>query len=96
MPLIKFTRVEVLQPREFCRIFFGISHLSTEDIVEYESESGYRKKCVKLLAKVTGRGERTVRSWGAGIKFEKMPECYKLTLAYALKATQLDAKKYAA
>lgn len=96
MPPIKIAKVEAQEPREFCRICFGISHLNVEDIVEYESESGYRKKCVKLLAKVTGRGERTVRSWGAGIKFEEMPECYKLTLAYALKAIQLDAKKQVA
>lgn len=83
MSRFKFSQVQGIEAREFCRIAFGYNELPLEEIVEYETESGYRKKCVKLLAKVTGREERTVRSWGAGIKFDLMPECYKLTLGYA-------------
>ncbi|BAY50478.1 hypothetical protein SAMD00079811_81070 (plasmid) [Scytonema sp. HK-05] len=39
---------EARNPRDFCRICFGIDGLPPEEIAEYESESGYRKRCVKF------------------------------------------------
>lgn len=75
-------------PRKFCRICFGINELPLEEIAELETESGYRKSCVKLLARVIGVTERAVRTWGKGLNFEKMPECHKKTMAYALLAME--------
>ncbi len=82
-----------MAPRDFCRICFGIDRLPPEEIAEFETESGYRKRCVKLLARVIGVTERAVRTWGKGLNFEKMPECHKKTLAYALKALQISGQK---
>ncbi|SRR5579883_797836 len=77
-------------PREFCRICFDIAHLSQEEIAEYETESGYRKKCIKLLAKVLGVAECSVRRWGSGLNFADIPEYHKLSLAYALQAADMQ------
>lgn len=76
---------EKISPRDFCRAWFGIANLSVEMILDFETETDYRAKCVKLLAKVTGADERTVYGWGRNLNFEKIPEHYKITLAYALK-----------
>lgn len=68
---------KTVQPRQFCRKWFN----ATE---EDEQVYGYRAKCVKLLSQIIGVEPHTISSkWGAGIDFEKMPEQYQRTLAYA-------------
>ncbi|MBW4628254.1 MAG: hypothetical protein KME49_22760 [Brasilonema octagenarum HA4186-MV1] len=81
-------------PRQFCRQWFGISSLPVDEIAECETESDYRRKCVKLLARVLGLKERTIRGWGSGLNFEKMPQCHRLALAYALQATEGEQKNF--
>ncbi len=77
------------EPREFCRIWFGVSHLSPSEMADYETQSGYRRECIMLLAKVLGVAECSVRRWGDGLNFATIPEYHKLALAYALKAADL-------
>jgi hypothetical protein len=65
-----------MKAREFCRRWFGAT-------LEDEQERGYREKCVVLLSKVLHIRENTIQRWGKGLDFEKMPEPYEVTLAYA-------------
>lgn len=66
-----------MRPRDFCREWFGV----TEDD---ETQWGYRGRCVKLLAEITGLKVDTVERWGSGIDFPNMPPQYGNTLAYAI------------
>lgn len=66
-----------MKPRQFCRLWFN----ATE---EDERARGYRKQCVKLLARVIGLEEDTVERWGSGIEFPGMPAQYENTLSYAM------------
>jgi hypothetical protein len=84
---------EAIEPRKFCRIWFGIDTLTPDEISDRETESGYRKSCVKVLSTVLGLQERTVRGWGRGLNFERTPYCHKLALGYALQAMQAKAGK---
>lgn len=95
MLTLKFLPQQV-EARQFCRIWFGIADMSLDFIADYETQQGYRKECVALLSTITGLSIRTVRSWGAGIRFQRMPACYRLTLAYALKAAEIEKKKQVA
>lgn len=81
-------------PRQFCREWFGIAKLSPDEMAEHETQSGYRKQCVRVLVKTLGVKERTVRGWGKGLSFEKCPEPHRLALAYALQAAKAEQKKY--
>ncbi|MBO3462120.1 hypothetical protein G7B40_031075 [Aetokthonos hydrillicola Thurmond2011] len=76
---------EGIEPRKFCRIWFGINHLSATEINNHEVHASYRRKCVKLLAQVLGVCASSVRKWGADINFSGIPHHHKLALAYALK-----------
>lgn len=69
--------VKTVQPREFCQKWFNATERD-------EQLRGYRAKCVKLLSQVVGIESHTISSkWGSGLDFEKMPEQYQKTLAYA-------------
>jgi hypothetical protein len=69
--------VKPVKPREFCRLWFDADE-------EMENTWGYRAECVRLLSRVLGVRPETISSkWGEGIEFEKMPEQYEKTLAYA-------------
>lgn len=65
-----------MKAREFCQRWYK----STAD---EELTRGYREKCVTLLARVLRLRENTIQRWGSGLDFEKMPEQYEVTLAYA-------------
>ena len=65
-----------MKAREFCRRWFKSSE-------EDEQVRGYREQCVVLLSKVLRVRENTIQRWGSGLDFEKMPEQYEVTLAYA-------------
>ena len=65
-----------MKAREFCQRWFKAT-------AEDEQERGYREKCVVLLSKVLRARENTIQRWGSGLDFERMPEQYEVTLAYA-------------
>jgi hypothetical protein len=67
---------QMMLPREFCQRWF-------RSTPEDEQQRGYREKCVALLSKVLRIRENTIQRWGGGIDFERMPEHYQVTLAYA-------------
>ncbi len=89
MPKIETLPTKGIEPRQFCRIWFGVNHLPPSEIADYETQSGYRRECIMLLAKVLGVAECSVRRWGDGLNFAMIPEYHKLSLAYALKAADL-------
>ena len=84
-----------VKPREFCRIWFGLQNLSPSEIDACETETGYRAKCIDIIARVLGLSVRAVRSWGRGLEFENMPASYEKSLGYALKNALNGSKKAA-
>lgn len=65
----------------FCDRWHRLDQLSNEERSKARSKHGYRAKCVRLIAAVLRVEESTVNSWGA--RFERMPEHYQTSLAYA-------------
>ena len=69
--------VKPVKAREFCRLWFNAN-------AQMEATRGYRAECVRLLSRILAVQTETISSkWGSGIDFEKMPEQYERTLAYA-------------
>lgn len=70
-------KVKPVKAREFCKLWFGAD-------AQMEATRGYRAECVRLLSRILAVQTETISSkWGSGIDFEKMPEQYERTLAYA-------------
>ena len=73
---------EGIHPRIFCRRWFGLSAINengkprfTEgQILAMESEHGYRKKCIHLIAKILKIKPNTIQRWGKGVDFDKIPD----------------------
>jgi hypothetical protein len=69
--------IKPVKAREFCRLWFGAD-------AQMEAARGYRAECVRLLSRILAVQTETISSkWGSGIDFDKMPEQYERTLAYA-------------
>ena len=70
-----------IHPRIFCRRWFGLEaineygrpRLTEEQIVEMESEHGYREKCINLIARILKIKPNTIHRWGKGVAFDKIP-----------------------
>jgi len=77
-----------IEPRQFCRIWFGLDKLSAKELDQCETETGYRANCVKVLSRVLKVSPRAVRNWGEGLEFERIPQHYKQSLGYALDAAK--------
>jgi hypothetical protein len=73
-----------ITPREFCRIMNNLQELPMEEILEQEREHGYRKQCIILLSKVLKVSTGTIKNWGKGIDFKRIPEPYTYSLGYYL------------
>jgi hypothetical protein len=71
-----------LEPRQFLRYCFGIADLSPEELLEEETDSQYRKKCITVLCAIFDVQRPTVRKWGSDLNFEGMPNYCKIALAY--------------
>lgn len=71
-----------LEPRQFLRYCFGIADLSTELLLEEETDSQYRKNCITVLSSIFDVERATVRSWGTDLNFAGMPNYCKICLAY--------------
>jgi hypothetical protein len=71
-----------LEPRQFLRYCFGIAELSTEHLLEEETDSQYRKNCITVLSSVFNIERATVRNWGNDLNFEGIPNYCKIGLAY--------------
>ncbi|MCC5599749.1 hypothetical protein [Nostoc favosum] len=73
---------EGLEPRQFLRYCFGIAELSPGELLEEETDSQYRKKCITVLCAVLGVQRPTVRKWGSDLNFDGIPNYSKVSLAY--------------
>ncbi|BAU04451.1 MULTISPECIES: hypothetical protein [Nostocales] len=71
-----------LEPRQFLRYCFGIAELSPPELLEEETDSQYRKKCITVLCAVLGVQRPTVRKWGSDLNFDGIPNYCKASLAY--------------
>jgi hypothetical protein len=71
-----------LEPRQFLRHCFGIAELTPAELLEEETDSQYRKKCITVLCAIFDIQRPTVRKWGSDLNFEGMPNYCKITLAY--------------
>ena len=83
-----------IHPRRFCRRWFGLEakneygrpRLTEEEILEMESEHGYREKCINLIARMLKIKPNTIHRWGKGVAFDKIPadkqQKYEIYLGY--------------
>ncbi|NJR19987.1 MAG: hypothetical protein HC785_32915 [Calothrix sp. CSU_2_0] len=80
--LLKHLPTEGLEPRQFLRHCFGIAELTPAELLEEETDSQYRKKCITLLCAIFDIQRATVRKWGSDLNFDGMPNYCKISLAY--------------
>ncbi|MCW5318645.1 hypothetical protein GTQ43_34695 [Nostoc sp. KVJ3] len=71
-----------LEPRQFLRHCFDIAELTPRELLEEETDSQYRKKCITVLCAVLGVQRPTVRKWGSDLNFDGIPNYCKFALAY--------------
>ncbi|WP_414622794.1 hypothetical protein [Calothrix sp. CCY 0018] len=71
-----------LEPRQFLRHCFGIAELTPSELLEEETDSQYRKKCITVLCAIFDIQRATVRKWGSDLNFEGMPKYCRVALAY--------------
>lgn len=66
--------MELITPRQFCRIYFGLDRLSEEEIQEEEKSFGYKTKCAIVLSRILGMSKATLVNirYSQGIDFEGM------------------------
>lgn len=79
---LKILPTQGLEPRLFLRYCFGIAELSPPELLEEETDSQYRKKCITVLCAVLGVQRPTVRKWGSDSNFDGIPNYCKVSLAY--------------
>jgi hypothetical protein len=79
---LKILPTQGLEPRQFLRYCFGITELSPPELLEEETDSQYRKKCITVLCAVLGVQRPTVRKWGSDLNFGGIPNYCKVSLAY--------------
>ncbi|BAZ40523.1 hypothetical protein NIES4101_64840 [Calothrix sp. NIES-4101] len=80
--LLKHLPNQGLEPRQFLRHCFGIADLTPAELLEEETDSQYRKKCITVLCAIFDIQRATVRKWGSDLNFDGMPNYCKITLAY--------------
>jgi len=80
--MLKSLPKERLEARQFLRHCFGIAELSPPELLEEETDSQYRKKCITVLCAVLGVQRPTVRKWGSDLNFDGIPNYCKVSLAY--------------
>jgi hypothetical protein len=76
--LLKHLPSEGLEPRQFLRHCFGIADLTPAELLEEETDSQYRKKCITVLCAIFDIQRATVRKWGSDLNFEGMPNYCKI------------------
>lgn len=74
--------MELLTPRQFCRIYFKIDHLPEEEIQKIENSYGYKSKCSSALAHVLGMSRHTLINsrYRKSLEFEGLSDQARATL----------------
>lgn len=92
--------MELLTPRQFCRIYFKIDHLPEEEIQAIENSRGYKSRCSSALAHVLGMSRHTLINsrYRKSLEFEGLSDQARATLTlwviekrYQEKISQLEA-----
>lgn len=76
--------MQLVTPRQFCRVYFGLDSLPEEAIQKEEKSHGYKTKCSIALAHVLGMSSLTLRNirYGKGIDFEGLTDQARLILTF--------------
>lgn len=91
--------MQLLTPRQFCRIYFGLADLPEEVIQQEEKSFGYKTRCAIVLARILGMSKTTLMNirYSRGIDFEGMNSQGRLILTlwaiqkrYPQKIAQLE------
>lgn len=80
--ILKSLPQQGLEPRQFLRHCFGIAELTPSELLEEETDSQYRKKCITVFCAIFDIQRATVRKWGSDLNFEGMPKYCRIALAY--------------
>jgi hypothetical protein len=80
--ILKSLPQQGLEPRQFLRHCFGIAELTASELLEEETDSQYRKKCITVFCTIFNIQRATVRKWGSDLNFEGMPKYCRISLAY--------------
>lgn len=92
--------MQLITPRQFCRIYFKIDHLPEEDIQQIEKSRGYKSKCSSALAHVLGMSRHTLINsrYRKSLEFEGLSDQARATLTlwviekrYQEKISRLEA-----
>ena len=83
-PIIKIedpsiSRWKKLEPREFCRLMFGLNSFSESEIIKIEETYEYTQASRLILMEILGVSWKQVTNWGK-FQSKKVPECHKKTL----------------
>lgn len=78
--------MQLVTPRQFCRIYFGLDDLPEEIIQQEEKSFGYKTRCAAALASVLDMSPSTLINirYGKGIDFENMDIQCRMILSYWL------------
>ena len=76
---VKVKTIETLEPKQFCRLMFGLDSFNELDILELEQTSEYVNKARLLICQVLGIRWDNVRNWGRNFQ-RKIPLHYQKTL----------------
>ena len=80
--ILKSLPKQGLELRQFLRHCFGIAELTPSELLEEETDSQYRKKCITVFCAIFDIQRATVRKWGSDLNFEGMPKYCRIALAY--------------
>ena len=76
---VQVRSIETLEPKQFCRLMFGLDCFNELDIQEIEQTNEYVNKARLLLCQVLGLRWNNVRNWGRNFQ-RKVPQNYQRTL----------------
>jgi hypothetical protein len=64
--------MQLITPRQFCQIYFGLIGLPDEQIEKQESAHGYKTRCANVLARILDMSPTTLMNirFSKGIEFE--------------------------
>ncbi len=81
-----------LTPREFCRRVHGLDGLPEVECLQAEIDPAYRKRCIRILSRVLNISSQTIRNWGPGLDFPKMPTNYRRILGLFWKNLEMTGE----
>jgi hypothetical protein len=82
--------IQVEPVRDICAYYFGYEALTPERRELIETSWGYKSKCVRLLQQLCGVSKASVKGWGAGLDFGKIPPIRLAQLTILMLRSKLE------